>query len=122
MTILHTNAADSVDSEIVRCMPYTCADFVSSSKCYSFLVFYKPPTEPARQSLLDSTTLTILCKPYKSLSSSLCTNLIYSFTSSVFLGTNIILGTLFSNTRNLSFSLKICDHVSHPLAKLFCIS
>ena len=63
--------------------------------------------------LLDFITRTILGEEYRSLSSSLC-NFPYSLFSSSFLGPNILLSTLFSNTLTLSSSLNISDQVSHP--------
>ena len=49
----------------------------------------------------------------KSLSSSLCTFLYSPFTS-IFLGQNILLSTLFWNTLSLCSSLNVSDHVSGP--------
>ena len=49
----------------------------------------------------------------RSLSSLLCTFLHSPITSS-FLGPNILLSTLFSNTLSLRSSLSVSDQVSHP--------
>jgi len=50
---------------------------------------------------------------YRSLSSSLC-SFLHSPVSSSFVGPNIFLSTLFSNTLSLRFSLNTSDQVSHP--------
>jgi hypothetical protein len=56
----------------------------------------------------------IMCgEEYELCSSSLCSYLQSPVTSS-FLGLNILLSTLFSNTFSLCSSLKVRDQVSHP--------
>ena len=62
---------------------------------------------------LDLITLTILGDQYRSLSSSLC-SFLHSLVISSFLGPNIPLNTLFSNTLSLRSSLNVNDQVSHP--------
>jgi hypothetical protein len=54
-----------------------------------------------------------LGEEYRPSSSSLCSFLHYPVTSS-FLGPNILLNTLFSNTLSLRSSLTVSDQVSHP--------
>jgi uncharacterized membrane protein len=71
------------------------------------------PHAPPISSSLALITLTILGDEYKPCSSSLCSFLQPPVTSSL-LGPNIHLSTLFSNTLNLSSSLKVRDKVSHP--------
>ena len=63
--------------------------------------------------LLHFITRKIFDEEYKSLSSSLCSFLHSSVTSS-FLGPNILLNTLFSNTLSLRSSLNVSDQVSYP--------
>jgi hypothetical protein len=55
----------------------------------------------------------LITEDYRSLSTSLCSFLISPFTSS-HLGPNILLITLFSNTRSLPSSLNVSDRISHP--------
>jgi len=63
--------------------------------------------------LLDLITRKILGEEYKSLSSTLC-SFLHSLVASSFLGPNILLSTLFSNTLSLHISLNVSDQVSHP--------
>ena len=70
-------------------------------------------TCPAHLILLDFITRTVLGEEYRSFSSSLC-NLLHSPVTSSFLGPNILLNTLFSNTLSFLSSLNVSDHVSHP--------
>jgi len=62
--------------------------------------------------LLTFITRTVLGEVYRSLSSSLCIFL-HSLVTSFFLGPNILLNTLFSNTLSLRSSLNVSDQVSH---------
>jgi hypothetical protein len=64
--------------------------------------------------ILDLITLIILGEKNKFWSSSLCSFLQHPVTSSLF-GPNILLNTLFSNTRSLCSSLNVRDQVSYPL-------
>jgi len=70
-------------------------------------------TCPAHLFLLDFITRTILGEGYKSFSSSLC-KLRHPPLTSSFLGPNILLNTIFSNTLSLVSSLNVSDQVSHP--------
>ena len=63
--------------------------------------------------LLDFITRTIFGEQYKSLSSSLC-SFLHSPVISSFLGPNILLSTVLSNTLSLRSSLSVSDQVSHP--------
>ena len=80
---------------------------------------YTPCLAPVRAAcsahliLLDLITRKILGEQYRSLSSSLCSFLQFPVTSSL-LGPNVLLNTLFSNTRSLRSSLNVSDRVSHP--------
>ena len=62
---------------------------------------------------LDFISRAILGEEYRSISSSLCNFLLSPVTPS-FLGPNILLNTLFSNTLSLCSSLNVSDQVSHP--------
>jgi hypothetical protein len=55
----------------------------------------------------------ILGEEYRSRSSSLW-RFLHSHVTSSFLGPNILLNTLFSNTLSLHFYLNVSDQVSHP--------
>ena len=68
---------------------------------------------PAHLNILYCTTQTILGEDHILLISSL-TNFLHSPVTSSFLGPNILLNTLFSNTLALGFSLTVSDQVSRP--------
>ena len=70
-------------------------------------------TCPAHLILFYFITRTILGEQYRSLSSTLC-SFLHSPVTSSFLGSNILLSTLFSNTLSLHSSLHVSDQVSHP--------
>jgi hypothetical protein len=67
-------------------------------------------TCPAHLTLLYLMTRTIFGDEYRSLSSSLCSCL-YSLVTSSLLGSNILPGTLFSNTFSLRSSLSVLRNV-----------
>ena len=85
----------------------------STKTLYTPLLATIRATCPVHPIILDFITRTILGEQYRSLSSSLCSFLHYRVTSS-FLGPNILLNTLFSNTLSLRSSLSVNDQVSHP--------
>ena len=74
---------------------------------------YSPHAQPISLIFLDFITRTILGEEYKSFSSSLY-NLLHSPVTSSFLGPNILLSTLFSNTLSFLSSGNVSDQVSHP--------
>jgi hypothetical protein len=80
---------------------------------YAPLLFPMRATCPVHLILLDFITRKILGEEYRSLSSSLCSFLDYSFTPSL-LGPNILLNTLYSNTLSVRSSLNMNDQISHP--------
>jgi hypothetical protein len=63
--------------------------------------------------LFDLITRMLFREECKPLSSSLC-SFLHSLFTSIFLGPNILLSTLFWNTLSLRSSLNVSDHVSHP--------
>ena len=70
-------------------------------------------TCPTHLILFDFITRTILGEEYKSFSSSL-RNLLHSPVTSSFLGPNILLNIMFSNTLSFHSSRNVSDQVSHP--------
>ena len=73
----------------------------------------KHATCPTNPNLPDLITWIIFDEEYRSPSSSLCSFPHCPVTSS-FLGLNILLSTLFSNTLSLHFSSTVSDQVAHP--------
>ena len=82
-------------------------------------------TCPAHLIILDLITRRIFSDWYRSLSSYLCSLVVFPITS-LLLGPNIFLTTLLSNTFSLRFSLKPRDqasyHTKHHSNLHFCIS
>jgi hypothetical protein len=70
-------------------------------------------TCPVHLILIDLTTRTILGEQYISLSFSIC-SFLHSPVTSSFVGPNIHVSPLFSNTVSLLFSLDVSDQVLHP--------
>ena len=70
-----------------------------------------PATCPAH--ILDLIARKIFGEDYRSLGSSLC-SLLYPCVTSLLLGPNILLSTLFWNTLSLRSSFNVNDRVSHP--------
>ena len=66
--------------------------------------------------LHDFINIMILGEAYRSLSSSLCSFLHYTFTLTL-LSPNIILSTLFSSTLSLPSSLSVSHQITHPYKK-----
>jgi len=77
-------------------------------------------TSPAHHILLDLITQTAFGKQYKSWNPSLCSLLQYPITSA-FLGANILLSTLFSNTPSICSSLSVTDHISCPFKTILTL-
>ena len=71
------------------------------------------PTRATYTAHLILYDLMIFDEEYRSLSSSLC-SLLHSPVTASFLGSNIFLSTLFSNTLSRFSSLKMTGQVSHP--------
>jgi hypothetical protein len=72
-----------------------------------------PATHHVHFTFVDLITQTILGEEYRSLSSSL-RSFLHSPNTWSYLGPNILLSTLFSNTLSLRSSLNLIDQVSHP--------
>jgi len=70
-------------------------------------------TCPAHLIILDLITWTRLGEEYRSLSYSIC-SFLHFHVPSFLLGPNILLSTVFSNTRSLCSSINVSDQVSHP--------
>jgi hypothetical protein len=84
-----------------------------TSNLNAFLFSPLHATGPAHHILLAYIILIILCKEYKSHSSSLCSFPHLLMSSSLF-GPNILLSTQFSNSFSICHSLSVRDQVSHP--------
>jgi len=85
----------------------------STKILYAFLISPIHATCPAHPILLHLIVLIMFGEAFKLWSSLLCSLLQPPATSSL-LGSNILLITLFTNTLDLSPSLSMRDHVSHP--------
>jgi hypothetical protein len=88
---------------------------------FSTKTLYKPLHYPQRAKcpahlIRDFIKRTTFCEQYQSFSSSLC-SFLHSPVSSSFLGPNILLNTLFSNTSNLRSSLNLGDPSFTPIQK-----
>jgi len=87
--------------------------------CFPTKTLYAPLLSPIRATcpahliLLDFITGTIVGEKYRPFGYSLC-SLLHSLVTSSFLGPNILLNTLFSNTLSLPSSLNVNDKVLHP--------
>ena len=91
------------------------SDFPTNPQYIPLLSFIHA-TCPTHFILLYLTTRIIFGGQYRLSSSSLC-SLLHSTVTSLLLGPNILLSTLFSNTLTLRSSLNVSDQVSHPYTK-----
>jgi len=80
---------------------------------HAFLISAMRATYPARLILHNLSTVIMFGEEWKLWNSSLC-SLLYSPSTCSLLGRNILLSTLFSNSRSLCSSLRVRDQVSHP--------